>query len=134
MSDKSTSDKSVSDKSAANKGLMQAAIADMVGSALFMWVVLAATSNLVVAAGLFAVLSLVGSQVGCTVNPMISTGLLLNGDISRKTWVYHVFFQMLGAVIGVVLYSWVNGRKLQFYQSDCNKVDKADKSDASKTA
>jgi glycerol uptake facilitator-like aquaporin len=123
----------MSDTKVANKSLMQESVADMVGSALFMWVVLAATSNIVVAAGLFVIISVFANQANCTINPMLTTGQLINGQITRKVWFHHVVFQLIGAVIGVALYCWVNNKRINWFGADC-KFDKADKSSSSSSS
>jgi glycerol uptake facilitator-like aquaporin len=109
----------MSDSKVSNKSLMQESIADMVGTAIFTLVVLSATNSWMVGVGLVAVLICVGNFAGTTINPAISTALLINGQITRKQWVHHVFFQILGAVAGVLIYCWINGKRVNWFGADC---------------
>lgn len=107
-------------KSSDNKALMQEAMADMLGTAIFTLVVLSASDSWMVGLGLVAVLICVGRFGGVTINPAISTAQFINGSITPKQWSIHVLFQLLGALFGVLVYSAINGKRINWFGSDTN--------------
>lgn len=76
-------------------------IAEFLGTFILMLAVLLAGNPLYIAAGFLAAITIAGAISGAHLNPAVSFGFMVRGDLSKMLFAQYVSAQVLGALAAI---------------------------------